>query len=74
MYKQVSPQDIDAFSATYRGSADESRDLVELYHRFKGAMPQACLLLCEAVCSTGCRYCLHLSCSTGCSCAACTGL
>lgn len=38
LYKQVTPQDIEDYAATYRGSAEETADLVQLYERHKGDM------------------------------------
>lgn len=38
LYKQVTPEDIDDFEATYRGSAEEARDLLRLYQQHRGDM------------------------------------
>lgn len=36
LFKQVAEEDIDAFSASYRGSKEEEKDLVALYTKCKG--------------------------------------
>jgi hypothetical protein len=33
---QVTEEDIDAFSVSYRGSKEEEQDLVSSYQKFKG--------------------------------------
>lgn len=36
LFKQVTEEDIDAFSASYRGSNEEEKDLLSSYQKFKG--------------------------------------
>ncbi|KDD76837.1 hypothetical protein H632_c91p3 [Helicosporidium sp. ATCC 50920] len=38
LYAKVTEDDIDAFSASYRGSEEEAKDLLELYVKHKGDM------------------------------------
>ena len=45
LYKKVSTEDIDSFSAGYRGSDEETADLIKNYQRFKGNMSQVVLTL-----------------------------
>ena len=40
LYKKVSTEDIDSFSAQYRGSEEETADLIKHFQRFKGNMSQ----------------------------------
>ncbi|CAH2053932.1 unnamed protein product [Thlaspi arvense] len=48
MYKKVTEEDIEEFEANYRGSESESKDLIELYKKFKGNMSR---LFCSMLCS-----------------------
>ena len=41
MFPAFTEDDIDSYKATYRGSAEEERDLLELYQRFHGNMDKA---------------------------------
>ncbi|KAK9798569.1 hypothetical protein WJX73_010286 [Symbiochloris irregularis] len=40
LYKEVTEDEVDNFSAEYRGSEEEQRDLLAYYQRFKGDMAQ----------------------------------
>ena len=39
---QVTEEDLDSFEADYRGSEEETADLLKLYSRFKGNMNMVC--------------------------------
>eukprot|EP00898_Chlorokybus_atmophyticus_P004787 jgi/Chlat1/5309/Chrsp35S05252 len=46
MYRKVTEADIERYEDSYRGSAEETRDLTELYQRFKGNMKLVFAWLC----------------------------
>ncbi|KAL5719670.1 Chaperone protein dnaJ 6 [Ranunculus cassubicifolius] len=48
IYKQVTKADIEEFEANYRGSESETKDLKDLYVKFKGNMDR---LFCSMICS-----------------------
>ncbi|RWR72687.1 chaperone protein dnaJ 6 [Cinnamomum micranthum f. kanehirae] len=48
VYKKVTEADIEEFAANYRGSDSETKDLKDLYQKFKGNMNR---LFCSMLCS-----------------------